>query len=112
MTRGMVLAAMPSGNFHGEKRSNETHESTTDSEAKLYRKGHGQPAKLCYMGHALMENRNGLVIGGQVTQANGTAQRAAALSLIDRHRRRNCRRWTFAPDQAYYLAEVVSDLRT
>src|SRR5216684_1270981 len=67
-------------NFHGEKRSNETHESTTDSEAKLYRKGHGQPAKLCYMAHALMENRNGLVIGGQVTQANGTTERAAALA--------------------------------
>jgi len=88
-------------NFHGEKRSNETHESTTDSEAKLYRKGHGQPAKLCYMAHALMENRNGLVIGGQVTQAN-----------IDRHRRRTCRRWTLAADKAYDVAEFVSDLRT
>ncbi len=99
-------------NFHGEKRSNETHESTTDSEAKLYRKGHGQPAKLCYMAHALMENRNGLVIGGQVTQANGTAERAAALSLIDRHRRRTCRRWTLAADKAYDVAEFVSDLRT
>src|SRR5713101_8029046 len=99
-------------NFHGEKRSNETHESTTDSEAKLYRKGHGQPAKLCYMAHALMENRNGLIIGGQVTQANGTAERAAALSLIDRHRRRTCRRWTLAADKAYDVAEFVSDLRT
>ena len=99
-------------NFHGEKRSNETHESTTDSEAKLYRKGHGQPAKLCYMAHALMENRNGLVIGGQVTQANGTTERAAALSLIDRHRRRTCRRWTLAADKAYDVAEFVSDLRT
>src|SRR5260370_5009191 len=112
MTRGMVLAAMTSGNFHGEKRWKETHESTTDSEAKLYRKGHGQPAKLCYMAHALMENRNGLVIGGQVTQANGTAERAAALSLIDRHRRRTCRRWTLAADKAYDVAEFVSDLRT
>src|SRR5271156_5471479 len=55
--------------FHGEKRSNETHESSTDPEAKLYKKGHGQPAKLCYLGHALMENRNGLAVGGLITQA-------------------------------------------
>jgi transposase len=51
-------------NFRGKKRSNETHESTTDPEAKLYRKGDGQPAILCYIGHALMENRNGLIVGG------------------------------------------------
>lgn len=50
--------------FHKEKRSNETHRSTTDPEARLYKKGYGQPAKLCYLGHALMENRNGLVVGG------------------------------------------------
>ena len=61
--------------FHKEKRSNETHESTTDPEARLYKKGDGQPAKLCYMGHALMENRNGLVVRGGVSQATGTAER-------------------------------------
>jgi hypothetical protein len=55
-------------NFHEEKRSNETHESTTDPEARLYKKGDGQPAKLCYMGHALMENRNGLAVLGGVSQ--------------------------------------------
>src|SRR6187401_1288152 len=59
-------------NFRGEKRSNGTHESTSDPQARLYRKGDGQPAILCYMGHALMENRHGLVVGGLVTQATGT----------------------------------------
>jgi transposase len=98
-------------NFHGEKRSNETHESTTDPEAKLYRKGDGQPAKLCYLGHALMENRNGLVVGGQVTQANGTAEREAALSLIDRRRGRSSRRLTLGADKAYDVTDFVGDLR-
>ena len=82
--------------FHGEKRSNETHESTTDADARLYRKGNGRESRLCFMGHALMENRNGLVVGGNVTIASGTAEREAALELIDRHcpgkRRRTLRR--------------------
>src|SRR5271155_3958940 len=77
-------------NFHKEKRSNETHQSTTDPEARLYKKGDGQPAKLCYIGHALMENRHGLAVGGGVSQATGTAERETALKLIDgrcgRHR--------------------------
>ncbi len=98
-------------NFHGEKRSNETHESTTDPEARLYRKGHGQPAKLCYMGHALMENRNGLVVGGQVTLATGTAEREAALSLIDGRRGARGRRVTLGADKAYDVTEFVGDLR-
>ena len=98
-------------NFHGEKRSNETHESTTDPEARLYRKGHGQPAKLCYMGHALMENRNGLVVGGQVTLATGTAEREAALSLIDGRRGTRGRRVTLGADKAYDVTEFVGDLR-
>ena len=71
--------------FHGEKRSNETHESTTDADARLYRKGKVRESRLCFMGHALMENRNGLVVGGNVTIASGTAEREAALELIDRH---------------------------
>ena len=97
--------------FHGEKRSNETHESTTDPEAKLYRKGDGQPAKLCYLGHALMENRNGLVVGGQVTTASGTAEREAALSLIDRRRGQTRRRLTLGADKAYDVTAFVGDLR-
>src|ERR1700735_533214 len=74
-------------NFHKEKRSNETHQSTTDPEARLYKKGDGQPAKLCYIGHALMENRHGLAVGGGVSQATGTAERETALELIDGRRR-------------------------
>ena len=70
-------------NFHKETRSNETHRSTTDLDAKLYRKGDGQESRLCYMGHVLMENRNGLAVTGDVTQATGTAERATALDLID-----------------------------
>jgi transposase len=68
--------------FHKEKRSNETHQSTTDPEARLYRKGNGQPAKLCYLGHALMENRHGLAVDGLVTQATGTAEREATLAML------------------------------
>src|SRR6266487_4410106 len=73
-------------NFRREKRSNETHASTTDVDAKLYRKGDGQESRLCYMGHVLMENRNGLAVTGDVTQATGTAERMTALDLIGRHR--------------------------
>jgi hypothetical protein len=65
-------------NFHQEKRSNETHQSTTDPEARLYKNGDGQPARLYYMGHAIMENRFGLAIGGGVSQATGTAERCAS----------------------------------
>ena len=72
--------------FHGEKRSNASHASTTDPDARLYRKGNGRESKLCYMGHALTENRRGLAVGGGVTIASGTAEREAALDLIDRHR--------------------------
>jgi transposase len=70
-------------NFHGQSRKNDTHESTTDPEAKLYRKADGREAKLCYMGHALMENRHGLAVGGAVSEANGTAERRTAEALID-----------------------------
>ena len=72
--------------FHGEKRSNETHESTTDPDARLYRKGNGRENKLCFMGHALMENRNGLALGGGVSLATDTAEREAALRMIDEYR--------------------------
>ncbi len=65
--------------FHGQRLSNDTHRSTTDPEARLYRKGRGREAKLSFMGHALMENRNGLIVDGCVTQANGQAERTAAL---------------------------------
>jgi len=72
----------PTVDFHKEKRSNATHESTTDPEARLYKKTKGSEAKLCYLGHLLMENRNGLAMSTLVTQANGMAERAAAEVLI------------------------------
>ena len=100
----------PEREFHGEKRSNETHESATDAEARLYRKGNGKESRLCYMGHALMENRNGLVVCGRVTQATGTAERDAALEMIDRHRPGG-RRITLAGDKGFDVAGFVDDLR-
>jgi len=75
----------PTVNFHGEKRSNETHESTTDPEARLARKGNNQPAKLSYLANALMENRNGLLIDLRVESATGYGERVAALAMLDEH---------------------------
>lgn len=101
--------------FHGERRRNDTHESTTDPEARLYRKGNGRESKLCFMGHALMENRNGLVVGGGVTLASGTAEREAALNLIDSHcphaDRGGKRRVTLGGDKGYDVADFVDDIR-
>ena len=70
-------------NFHGERRTNDTHQSTTDPDARLYRKGAGREAKLGFIGHALMENRNGLVVDACLTQADGHAERVAALHMIE-----------------------------
>ena len=101
--------------FHGEKRSNETHESTTDPDARLYRKGNGRESKLCFMGHALMENRNGLAVGGGVSLATGTAEREAALRMIDEYRpmesKGGKRRITLAGDKGFDVAAFVDDLR-
>jgi transposase len=96
-------------NFHGEVRSNDTHESTTDPDAKLYRKGNGQAAKLCFMGHALMENRNGLAVGGLITTATGRAEREAALALLDQRARSG--RITLGADKAYDVRQFIDDLR-
>ena len=73
--------------FHGERRRNDTHASTTDPDARLFRKGPGKEARLCFMGHALMENRNGLIVGAVTTRASGHAERLAALALIEPPRR-------------------------
>lgn len=96
-------------NFHGEKRSNKTHASTTDPDAKLYRKADGQPSRLAFMGHILMENRNGLVVGAMLTPANGTAEREAALAMVDGLGAR--RRITLAGDKAFDVREFIGDLR-
>lgn len=95
--------------FHGEKRSNQTHESTTDPEARLYRKGKGAEAKLCYLGHALMENRNGLLVNTRLTHADGTAERLAALEMIEEIEGRH--RITVGADKAYDTKEFVRELR-
>jgi hypothetical protein len=72
--------------FRKEKRSNETHASTNDPDARLYRKADGQPSRLCFMGHVLMENGNGLAVDAALTHATGTAEREAALAMLDRKR--------------------------
>lgn len=95
--------------FHGEKRSNGTHASTTDPDARLYRKSAGQESRLCFMGHALMENRNGLVVDASLTHATGTAERAASLTMLDR--RTGARRITLGADKAYDVKDFVGDLR-
>src|ERR1700758_2283304 len=97
--------------FHGEKRANDTHESTTDPEARLSRKGSGREAKLCFMGHALMENRNGLVVDACLTEANGHAERIAALHMIEPRADRP-RPITLGADKAYDTEDFVNELRS
>lgn len=99
------------GNFHGEKRTNETHESKTDPEARLYKKSYGQEAKLSYLGHVLVENRNGLIAAAMTTQADGMAERDAALLLLDGVRKRRGRRITVGADKAYDTKDFVSTVR-
>src|SRR3954468_5350477 len=96
--------------FHGEKRSNATHASTTDREAQLYRKGRGKEAKLSFMGHTLMENRSGLIVAATLTQATGTAERKAAEEMIVRHSP-GARRITLGADKGYDAAAFVADMR-
>ena len=96
--------------YHGEKRANDTHASTTDPDAKLYRKGNGQAAKLSYMGHALMENRSGLIVQATLTRASGTAEREAAIAMIEQ-RAPGERRLTLGADKAYDARGFTADLR-
>ena len=96
--------------FHGQKRSNETHASVTDPDARLYRKGEGKEAKLCYMGHALMENRNGLVVEACLTRADGHAERNAALSMIEPRADRAVR-ITLGADKDTMLEDFVNELK-
>jgi transposase len=99
----------PTVDFRGEKRSNETHQSTTDPEARLYKKAQGQEAKLGYLGHVLMENRNGLAVQTQLTQATGTAEREAAVAMIAAQAP-ECD-VTLGADKAYDTQDCVADLR-
>src|SRR5215210_5505836 len=98
-------------NFHGQKRKNDTHASTSDPDSRLYRKAAGREAKLCYMGHATMENRHGLAVAGKVTHANGTAERRAAETMLKARRKAAGRRITAGEDKAYDTADHVANLR-
>jgi transposase len=96
--------------FHDEQRANDTHASTTDPDARLFRKGRGKEAKLCHLGHLLMENRNGLIVDALVTEASGTAERDAAAAMLGRQTGRH--RATLGADKGYDTAGFVADLRT
>jgi hypothetical protein len=97
--------------FRGQKRSNATHASVTDPEARLYKKSPGAGASLCFMGHTLMENRTGLIVQTEMTQADGHAERRAALDMIHRHSPGSTRRLTLGGDKAYDVEGFVDDLR-
>nr|WP_249803767.1 IS5 family transposase [Bradyrhizobium zhengyangense] len=97
--------------FHGQKRSNDTHASTTDSDARLYRKGKGKETKLCFIGHGLMENRHGLLVDACLTQADGHAERVAALHMIESRADRPTA-ITLGADKAYDAEDFVNELRS
>src|SRR5262249_25884496 len=99
----------PTVDFHGEQRSNDTHQSTTDPQARLARKGPGKEAKLSYMGHALMENRNGLAVNGCVTLAEGRAEPQAAVAMVEEVPGQQ--RITLGADKGYDSKEFVQELR-
>ena len=99
----------PTVDFHGEKRSNQTHESTTDADALLARKGNGKEAKLSYNGNLLIENRNGLIITTELFQANGTAERDAALTMLEQLPGKS--RVTVGADRAYDTKDFVAECR-
>jgi transposase len=99
----------PTVDFHGERRSNETHESTTDADARLARKSGGHESKLAYCGNVLIENRNGLVVDTELLQANGTAERDAALLMAERIE--GGKRVTVAADKGYDTKEFVQEIR-
>jgi transposase len=97
--------------FHGKKRSNETHASTTDPDARLYRKGPGKEARLCFMGHGLMENRSGLLVDACLTQVDGHAERMAALIMVEPRADRP-RTITLGADKGYDAEDFVNELRS
>ena len=97
--------------FRGEKRSNATHASVTDPDARLYKKAPGAAAMLCFMGHTLMENRNGLVVQADLTHADGHGERKAALEMINRHSPGSTRRLTLGADKGYDCTDFVAALR-
>lgn len=101
----------PTVDFQGERRTNVTHQSTTDPEARLARKGTGKEAKLCFTGHVLMENRHGLCVDLQIAKATGTAERDTALAMLRRQARRGIRPTTVGADKGYHCRDFVRRLR-
>ncbi len=101
----------PTVDFRGERRANATHRSTTDPEARLMRKGKGKEARLVFMGHALMENRHGLLADFRVTPATGTAERDIVPELLDQARERHFRPKTLGGDKGYDTRDCVADMR-
>jgi hypothetical protein len=99
----------PTVDFHGEKRSNQTHESTTDPDAKLARKAKGKEAKLSYSGNLLVENRNGLIVNAELLEANGRAERDAALVMLEQIPEKG--RITVAGDKGFDTQEFVEECR-
>jgi transposase len=99
------------GNFHDEKRTNATHESKTDPDARLYKKSSGQEAKLSYLGHVLVENRHGLIAAAMATQADGLAERDAALLMLNEMQQARGKRITVGADKAYDSKDFVSTVR-
>src|SRR3954452_8043006 len=98
-------------NFHGQTRKNDTHQSTTDPDSRLYRKAAGREAKLCYMGHVTMDNRHGLAVAGMLSKATGTAERRAYEAMLALRRRLAGRRITVGEDKACDTADHVAKLR-
>lgn len=98
-------------NFHGQKRTNQTHHSTTHPDARLYKKSYGKESKLSYLGHALVENRNGLIAAVMVTHADGYGERDAALLMLQRLRGKRRRRITVGGDKAYDTKDFVRTAR-
>ena len=98
--------------FHGARRRNSTHRSRTDPDARLARKGRGKEARLCYAGHLLSENRHGLIVACELTQASGSAEREAGLRLLARQPRlAGRRRLTVGADKGYDAADFVEKAR-
>jgi len=99
-------------NFHGDKRTNETHASKTDPDARLYKKSRGSEAKLSYLGHVMVENRHGFIVEAMLTQADGTAEADAAILMADAMRKkRRGKRFTLGADKAYDSRDLVSTLQ-
>src|SRR5277367_816355 len=99
------------GDCHGRKRSNQTHASSTDPDARLYKKSYGKESKLSYLGHALVENRSGLIAAAMVTHADGFAERDAALLMLQQKQQGRSRRITVGADKAYDSRDFVTTAR-